>query len=577
MRTWKLPLRPWKLALLALVVISAATAAVIYERSVRRLPVKGGNHKPGRAAALFVGVQKFSSEPAVDQVTHAVDDAVDLAYAFSMAEKDRLVPPERVVLALSGEPKKDASKARLEKLREAGATVTAATYDDVLAQLQRQVEVAGNNGLLILSFASHGFSHEGTPYILTSTSRFEHATSLSAMKVLDLAAETKNSLIFIDACRERLDAGSRSVTQASGRTPAPLLSPKSRHGGQVVFYAAAPGEYAYGDPVAGNGVFTKAVLEGLNCKADTKKGQVTVGTLAEYVEKAVLRWVKRNRNRDATRGIQAAIDHRAIDLPLANCLRPPEPASVTVNGDVLTVLDRNLQTLWVKTVPGLSTAPQLEDLDGDGIGEVVVADDRGQVHVFNARGDTNWTEPTDVPANYDHCDTGTMRVTLLRTGHLFSHKRGRQIVAVSQKEDGCSRLTVYDHDRTFLGSYWHPGKILDVRIDRPTARRSTRIIASAVNRDLAKAPVAVRAAVGTVFVLDPKKIFGEAPPRRGRLGKGSQLWYGYVPELIEGLEIRDRNNDALRDIHVRTTHGYVCLDFDGETIESKNVQFALLK
>jgi len=55
------------------------------------------------SAGLFVGVQKFTKDSSLADVAFAVDDAVDLAYTISIEE--HLVPPERVVLALSGQPR----------------------------------------------------------------------------------------------------------------------------------------------------------------------------------------------------------------------------------------------------------------------------------------------------------------------------------------------------------------------------------------------------------------------------------------------------------------------------------------
>jgi hypothetical protein len=212
------------------------------------------------------------------------------------------------------------------------------------------------------------------------------------------------------------------------------------------------------------------VLDGLHCKAATLRGHVTVGTLADYVEQRVHAWVKRNREPDATRGIQVAIDRGANDMALGDCHRPPTPVNVATNGEVLTVIGDDGWTLWEKTVQGRSTPAELVDLDGDEVAELVVGDELGKLHVFNARGDTVWPADTNVPNNYPHCRTGRMRVDRLRIDHLFSRKRNRQILTVSQMADGCSRLTAYDHDGTPLWGYWHPGRILDVAKQRPPAR-----------------------------------------------------------------------------------------------------------
>ena len=79
-----------------------------------------------QSAALFVGVRRFTRDSTLAPVRFAVDDAVDLAYAFALDPNVALVPPHRVVLALSGQPEKAESKKRLEELKAAHATVTGA-------------------------------------------------------------------------------------------------------------------------------------------------------------------------------------------------------------------------------------------------------------------------------------------------------------------------------------------------------------------------------------------------------------------------------------------------------------------
>jgi len=127
----------------------------------------------------------------------------------------------------------------------------------------------------------------GTPYVLAASSLFEHPeTSISTAKLLDIAAgsEAARSLIFLDACRESVTTGARAV-DADSETAAPLIEGMSHVDGQVVFYAAAAGKYAYDDDEKQNGVFTTAVIEGLRCQAATdERGLITVETLAAYVE-----------------------------------------------------------------------------------------------------------------------------------------------------------------------------------------------------------------------------------------------------------------------------------------------------
>ena len=68
--------------------------------------------------------------------------------------------------------------------------------------------------------------------------------------------------------------------------------------GQVVFYAAAAGKYAYDDDEKQNGVFTTAVIEVLRCKAATdERGLITVETLAAIRRDKSPVWIRNTRIR----------------------------------------------------------------------------------------------------------------------------------------------------------------------------------------------------------------------------------------------------------------------------------------
>ena len=247
--------------------------------------------KPEESAALFVGVREFPRDGTLIPVRYAVDDAIDLAFALAGDAKTRLVDPRRVVLALSGEPEKDESKARLQILRDADARVSTAGQTDIITFLENQAKAVGKNGILIVAFATHGFSVEGTQYLLTSTSLLKHhVTSISETMVKDIVSQWQvpRSLILLDACRERLTRDTRNG-DSDPRSAAGLMKALADVHGQVVLSAAAAGQYAYDDDVRRNGVFTAAVIEGLQCRAETnKKGFVTVDSLQKYVEGEVL-------------------------------------------------------------------------------------------------------------------------------------------------------------------------------------------------------------------------------------------------------------------------------------------------
>jgi hypothetical protein len=539
-----------------------------------------------QSAALFVGVRRFTHDHSLTEVKYAVDDAIDLASVLALDRKVSLVTPKRVVLALSGTPQKPESQERLDQLIAAGATVEEANQADILTLLTRQAGLAGKEGLLILSFASHGFSRDGTPYVLAASSLFEHPeTSISTAKLLDIAAgsEAARSLIFLDACRENVTTGTRAV-DADAETAAPLIEGMSHVDGQVVFYAAAGGKYAYDDDEKKNGVFTTAVIEGLQCKAMTdERGLITVETLAAYVETRVRSWIRQHKDPSVRKAIQVNMDGATKTMPLAVCAHPSKPSpattpqsagpmTVTTAGSSLSAVNEEGTFLWRREVKGSIVHAEVVDLDGDGANEVVAGvgrdgEDNGKIVVFNAAGDRAWSADTNAPSV---ADAARMRVKTFTTGDLF-RKGTRQIVSLSVGEEvsSPSRLTVIANDGKRLASYRHPGSLQDVVIATLTARTAPRIIATAVNTTLTPI-LGVDGPVAAVFMLDPKNIRGEAPPTPDKLPAGTQLWYGTVlpsPQTIDRLQIIDHDNDGRRDIAISTSTGHTFhLDFDGRII-----------
>ena len=158
-------------------------------------------------------------------------------------------------------------------------------------------------------------------------------------------------------------------------------------------------------------------------------------------------------------------------------------------------------------------------------------------------------------------------------GDLFRRKR-RQLVALSH-----ASLSIFDADGRVVATYAHPGPLRHVAIAALTTRHLPKIVVTGVNDALQKT-VGAGGAVSSVFMLDPKRVQGEAPPYLRNLGTGTQLWYGYLhpaAQSIERLELVDRDQDGRRDIALTTSAGTLTLDFDGKIIEAKNAQFGLVK
>lgn len=526
--------------------LGAAAIAVVVPfnlhdvRSVRRIeeePQSASTHfDPRQSAALFVGVREFTS---AEPVRFAIDDAIDLAYVFALGRHVRLVPPGRVVVVLSGRPPvKPESRARLRALRENGADIRyGADAAAIAAALREQTRLAGRDGLLVVSIAAHGLLRDGNGYVLgTSSMVHDTSTMLSVTEMLETIASSRaqRSLVFIDACRERLQSGTRSVL-AGVMSSAPLLPGLNRRRGQAVFYAAAAGKVAYDDPIARNGVFTSAVIDGLKCGAPKNHDCVTADTLAGHVERYVKTWIREHRDPSVGSATQSSIDGDARNMPLVRCGGPPPsgPDHVTFAGTTIRAFSDRDELLWQADAGSTVVHAEAVDLDADGWCEVVYAT-RDSVAALDDTGKPLWTAGEPM----------TLRAVV--SGDLY-RQRTRQVVAIWNGEHS-SRLSVYTADGTRRNA------VDDVlRFDRVT-------IARASNRH---APKIVVTSGNIVLAFDPKKLASGKPLWAGRVSPGS--------EKIASIGVGDGDGDGKSDIALTTESGKkIFIDVSGHALSSRS-------
>jgi len=311
-------------------ILVALLTSVSAQSSVRHLCDKEVEAR--QSAALFVGVRNFN-DSRVAPVPYAIDDAVDLAYELSIGRKPHLVPPDRVIVALSaGLPVKPESCRKLKALLAAGALRRPAGRPEILELLDRQSRRVGRDGVLIVTFATHGVSAADTQYLLASSSAIDHEeTAISQMTISDIVSrhDVTRALILIDACRENLRRD-RRPGQPDARSKAAFIRVMIGVEGQVVISGAARGGYAYDDDQRRNGVFTAAVIDALQCAAPKDhRGFVTVEKMYSYVSRQVLRWVRNNRNKTARRATQLSCEGQMGKMPLSICRRVSRTASAS--------------------------------------------------------------------------------------------------------------------------------------------------------------------------------------------------------------------------------------------------------
>ncbi|MEM8995366.1 MAG: hypothetical protein AAGF23_11305, partial [Acidobacteriota bacterium] len=263
-------------------------------------------------------MRHFEKRREFKSITYAVDDAVDLAYLFSCDLG--LLEASRLWLAVSGKPDKPQSRARLKALREAGSRLLEPTRSKILRRLHRMGGETTVNGLLIVSFATHGFS-DGTAHQLAAYDSVQGIladTGVGVPRVLRGLKQSKaeRKLLIVDACQELLVE--RSSRGSAGDPTAAFIEAFEQAKGLVSMVAAPEGALAFDDQRLGNGVFSAAILEGLRgAAAETSYGYITPATLLDYVESSVGAWYRERDLEDP--GISSQAEGKLRSLPLASC------------------------------------------------------------------------------------------------------------------------------------------------------------------------------------------------------------------------------------------------------------------
>ena len=298
--------------------------------------------EPGESAGLFVGVRTFKDagnpeSSSVVEVPCAVDDAIDLAHAFSI--EYGLMPATRVHLCLSGLPRKNESAKRLEELREAGATVQSAEYLMLWTQIRSVPQLADENGILVMSFATHGFHTEaGDDYLMASDSPFGHPeVALSGRTISEQASLSKaqRRILLFDACRQRLLSTRDDESKATGLS-ASFAEEVGRHAGTFALFAASVGGYSYDDVNSGNGVFTRAFIDGLRGQATAdERNMITLKAIADYVNLRVRAWrASHEASMSPVHDIERRSNAEFEGMPLAfRHVQPPEADADPDSGD----------------------------------------------------------------------------------------------------------------------------------------------------------------------------------------------------------------------------------------------------
>jgi Tfp pilus assembly protein PilF len=230
-----------------------------------------------------VGIDQYQST-AINPLGGAVADAKALARALvTYAE----FPSDHVFVLTSDAPRKPTHTAILE------------TLEDV-----RQHAAADD--LLVFFFAGHGVEVDSQRYLVTYDA---DPGSLPRLKGSALAATTlaqeletiraRNRLVMIDACRDDVRvAGSQQKPFSDAFEAAFSVLTANQDGVRATFLANHSGQSAYEWREKGRGFFSYYVEQGLAGAAAVVSEQVTVSSLAAYLNEIVPQAVREHTGKE---------------------------------------------------------------------------------------------------------------------------------------------------------------------------------------------------------------------------------------------------------------------------------------
>lgn len=228
-----------------------------------------GNRPKPNLRVLAVGVSDYDQKDL--KLQHAAKDATDFANVVSkMHTSMYTIKTPQVILD------KNATDKNIKK---------------GLSSLVGQVE---QGDVVMLFFSGHGSKEGGETYFLSSNAEsndlFSSAVNFDEIRsaVKRLKDRKCRVLIFMDACHSGALYGQKSVAESYA-----LSEP-----GVIGFYSSTETQKSNESEQWNNGIFTKALIEGLRGQAKDKDGNITIDELERYIRESV---------RKATKGKQMPI------------------------------------------------------------------------------------------------------------------------------------------------------------------------------------------------------------------------------------------------------------------------------
>lgn len=219
---------------------------------------------------LAIGVGAYS-HPEVNKLKYSAKDANDFV-AVMKQQKAKLYADVQVKLL----------------------TDATATKDNILDGLEWLQKQTTSRDVAMLFFAGHGIDdNSGTLYLLpvTADPNALRRTCIMKAEIQETVANAAGKIVvFIDACHSGNVMKENSTTRRN-ITPninALINELISAENGAVTFSSSSGRQYSLEDKTWNNGVFTKALVEGLSGKAvSNDQGRISVKSLDAYIAERV--------------------------------------------------------------------------------------------------------------------------------------------------------------------------------------------------------------------------------------------------------------------------------------------------
>jgi tetratricopeptide (TPR) repeat protein len=216
------------------------------------------------------------------------------------------------------------------------------TADNIRREMKGLLEDRTADDTVLVAFCGHGvqFADSDEPYFCPMDAQLkERKTLISLGEAYTSLKECKAKvkLLISDACRnDPLPKNKRAALDAE--VFAPSKARRTPPENVVALFSCSAGEVAYESTRVKHGVFFHFLIEGLRGKAVVGKSkEVTLGTLADYVQRAVRDFVKEEVSANA-RQRPELVGRYSGSLALvevSNKLRRDTPIQVKLSADAL--------------------------------------------------------------------------------------------------------------------------------------------------------------------------------------------------------------------------------------------------